>query len=236
MAGSAPGTRITSSRWASSPASSFGPLAPWRDQPASASAASEPRSIARAPRSARVRTRARQSPSSGPCGRARTTIAVAPPAMSQPSSVGARHDVLAIGHAAGEQVLEEVADRRLARSLRRPRALQLEPDQVRHESQQRARRLLAARPVAQAPDLGLRHPQRDRLGPGLARHHRALVLGRRARHGQHAAPRVEHDHARVERPAGRARHGGQPGAGLDRIGDLVEGLQEGARLCGHQPA
>ena len=43
--------------------------------------------VARAPRSASVRTRARQSPSSGPCGRARTTIAVAPPPMSQPSSV-----------------------------------------------------------------------------------------------------------------------------------------------------
>jgi hypothetical protein len=31
----------------------------------------------------------------------------------------ARHDVLPIGHAAGEQVLEEVADRCLARALRR---------------------------------------------------------------------------------------------------------------------
>ena len=208
-AGSAPGTRITSSRSARSAAPSFGPLPPWRDQPDSASAASAPRSIARAPRSARVSTRARQSPSSGPCGRARTITAVAPSPRSQPSSAArATMFSLSVMRRASRSWMKSPTAA-LAGPLGRARALQLEPDQVPHEAQQRRRRLLAARPVAKAADLGVGHAQLGRLRAGLAGHHRALVLRRRARHREHAAARVEHDHARVERPARRPRHGGQ---------------------------
>ena len=66
-----------------------------------------------------VRTRARQSPSSGPCGRARTTIDAGAAAEVAAQLGGAGHDVLAVGDAAREQVLEEVADGGLARALGR---------------------------------------------------------------------------------------------------------------------
>ena len=157
-AASAPGQRITSSRSARAPASSFGPL-PWRVQPALASAASELRSSARAPRSAAVSTRARQSPSSGCWGRARTTSTPAPAPRSQPELAGAGHDVLAVGDAAGEQVLQEVAHRGLAGPLGRLGPVDLERDQVAHEPQQRRRRRLAAGAVAQLAHRQLGHPQ-----------------------------------------------------------------------------
>ena len=233
-AASAAGMRITSSRSASRPAPSFGPLAPWRDQPASASAASAPRSIARAPRSASVSTRARQSPSSGPCGRARTTMAVAPPSRSQPSS------------AARATMFSRSVTRRARRSwMKSPTAASVARSGARERSSSSPIRFPTSLssapggcsprgPVAQPSHLGVGHPQVDGLGAGLAGHHRALVLGRRARHGEHAAAGVEHDHARVERAARRARHRGQAGARLDRVRDLVEGLEERTRLGRHQ--
>ena len=46
----------------------------------------EPRASPRAPRSTSVSTRARQSPSVGWCGVVRTTITLAPPVRSTPSS------------------------------------------------------------------------------------------------------------------------------------------------------
>ena len=77
---------ITSSRL---PAAAASPALarPWRaTQPGETSAVSAVRSTARAPRSATVSTRARQSPSSGCCGRARATSTLAPADRSQPSS------------------------------------------------------------------------------------------------------------------------------------------------------
>ena len=70
-------------------------------------------------------------------------------------------------------------------------------------------------PVAQLAHHRLGHRQLHVWLSPSPRHHGALVLGRGAGHGQHAAPGVEHDHAGVQRPAGRARHRGQAGAGLD---------------------
>ena len=144
--------------------------------------------------------------------------------------LGAREDVLAVGDLAPEQVLEEVADRRLARPLRRLRALELEPDQARHEAQQVGRGRRAVRPVAQLADDLVGHSQLHLLAAALAGQHGALVLGGLAGHGQHARRGVEHDHAGAQGPARRAGHGRKPGAGLDRLGDLVEGLEERPRL------
>ena len=114
-----------------------------------------------------------------------------------------------------------------------PTAASLEPDQVADQPQERPRRRLAARAVTEPAHLGVGHPQLDRFRAPLTRHHGALVLGGRARHGKHAAPGVEHDHARLERTARRARNRGQAGTRLDRVRDRVEGLEEGALLCGH---
>ena len=77
----------------------------------------------------------------------------------------ARHDVLAVGDPAREQVLEEVADGGLGRPLGRARALELEPIRFATSRSSARRRRLAARPVAQPADLGVGHPQLDRLGP-----------------------------------------------------------------------
>jgi hypothetical protein len=128
-----------------------------------------------------------------------------------------RHDVLAVGKPPPEQVLEEVTDGGLGGPLRRLGAVDLEADQVRHQAQQRPGRRLTARPVAQLSDLLLGHPQLDALRAALAGHHGALVLARGARHGQHAAGGVQHDHARVERAAGGPGYLGQAGAGLDGL-------------------
>ena len=204
-------------------------------------------------RPARLRQRGQRAALDGACAAlgqrqdARAPVALLRSLRTRPHQDGGRavaqvaaqlggpgHDVLAVSDPAPEQVLDEVADGCLGRSLGRARALELEPDQVAHEPQQRGGRRLAAGPVAQRPNVGVGHTQVDGLGPGLAGHHGPLVLGRRARHGQHAAAPVEHDHARLERPAGRARDGGQAGARLDRVRDLVEGLEEGALSRGHQ--
>ena len=86
------------------------------------------------------------------------------------------------------------------------RAIDLEADQRSPPSAAaRARRLVAARPVAQLAD-GLRRPRAARPSPRpLAGHHRALVLGRGAGHREHAArprrARSRWRRARAPRPA-----------------------------------
>jgi hypothetical protein len=140
---------------------------------------------------------------------------------------------LAIGDPAAEEVVQEVGDRRLAGALGRLRPVYLEADQIGHQPQQSARRLHATRPEAELAHRDLGHGQPHGAGVAFERHHRALVLRRGARHRQNVARGVEHDHARVERPAGGPRHAGQAGAGLHRLGDLLERIQERSRLFGH---
>jgi hypothetical protein len=147
---------------------------------------------------------------------------------------GAGDDVLAVRDAPGEQVAQEVADGRLGGALGCLGAVDLEADQVRDQTQQRGRRRLAAGAVAQLTHRQLGHAQLDSLGAPLTGHRRALVLGRGARHGQHAAGCVDHDHAGVEGATGRAGDLGQAGAGLDGLGYLVERLQEGPGLGGRR--
>jgi hypothetical protein len=145
---------------------------------------------------------------------------------------GPGHDVRAIRDATREQVLEEVADRGFGRPRGRLGPIDLEADQVRHQAQQRGRRRFTARAVAELSDRQLGHAQLDALRPSLAGHHGALVLARLAGHREHAAARVEHDHAGIERPPGRARHRRKTGARLDRLRDLVQRLQERAATGG----
>ena len=90
----------------------------------------------------------------------------------------------------GEQVVEEVAHGGLARALGRLGPLDLEADQVRHEPQQRGA-AAARRAGGSAAGRPAPRPRAARRvsRAALARHHRALVLGRRAGHRQHAARR-----------------------------------------------
>ena len=92
----------------------------------------------------------------------------------------------------------------LARSGARARSSS-SPIRFADEPQQRARRLArhaagsaAARPRPRPPAAS------TRLGPGLAGHHRALVLRRRARHREHAAP-PRRARSRSRRAPGRRR-------------------------------
>ena len=141
-------------------------------------------------------------------------------------------DVLPIGDPARQQVLEEVPHRRLRGPGGRLRPVDLEGDQVRHEPLEGGRRRCAAGPEPELAHRKLGHAKVDPLGAAFAGHDGALVLARLARHGQHAARRVEHDHARVERPACRPGDRRQPRAGLDRLRDLVERLEEGGGVGG----
>ena len=90
----------------------------------------------------------------------------------------------------------------------------------------RRRRTTGAQPELAHALVG--HAQVDRLGLALPGQHRPLVLGRQARHREHSRVGAEHHHAGVQRVTGRPHDGGQPGSGLDRLGDLLERIEEGA--------
>ena len=144
-----------------------------------------------------------------------------------------RDDVLPVGDAAREQVLDEVADGGLGRPLRRPRALQLETDQVAHEPQQRRRGLLAARPVAQAPTSASATRSSTISVPASP-----AITARSSSGDAHATASTLLPGSSTITLASSAllaarATGGQPGAGLDRVRDLVEGLEEGARPRRH---
>ena len=152
--------------------------------------------------------------------------ACAPVALLRVLRPGARHDHaragrevaaelrrprghrLPVGNAARQKLVHEVRHRRLAGTLRRLRAIHLEADQVGHHPQQRGRRLGAAHAVAKLADRRLGDRQLDGPGISFERHHRSLVVRRRAGDRQHAAPRSSTiTLASSARPAARATLG-----------------------------
>ena len=188
------------------------------------------RSTTRAPRSARVSTRARQSPSSGAWGRARAMTTTAPSPRPQPSSSAAGDDVLAVGHLAAHEVLEEVAAprprwRARGRSSGRPRARSAWPPSAAGPGSGRSPRGRKR----SSPTHRVGHPQLDALAGALARP--SPRARRRATRRPTASTLSEASRtialASSARP-GRAGDRGQAGARLDRVGDLLEELQEGA--------
>ena len=139
---------------------------------------------------------------------------------------------------ARHEVVEQVAHGRLARALGPARPLDLEREDRRDDPDEVGGVRLAAVAVVQPADDGAADRQVELLAAALARQHRPLVLGRRARHREHAARGVDHRDARVERAPARARDLGQPGAALDGLGDRSERGAEGRRqrllrLLGH---
>ena len=220
-----PGTRIVSSR-------AGGRVVPSerrRGGPSSMVAARQVRSTPRAPRAATASTRSRQSPSSAWWGLARATTTAAPADRSQPSS-----SARAITFWRSVSLRESRSPRKsataasLARSgaWARPTSCAISVVTMRMQHR-RGRR--GPRAQAQLADGRVGDPQLHDLGGALARQHRALVLGRAAGHGQDAGAAVQDDHAGLQRVGRGAGDGGQPGAGLDRLRHLAEGVQDRAR-------
>ena len=77
-------------------------------------------------------------------------------------------------------------------------------------------------PVAKLAHHHVGHPQLVDQGAVAPAEHEALVLGRRARHGEHAARGVDHGHARPQRAVRGSGHLGQAAARLDRRRDVAE--------------
>ena len=122
------------------------------------------RSTPRAPRSATASTRARQSPSSALLRAGAGHDHAAPSPRSQPSSSARAVMFSRSVTLRAEQVGEEVADRRLAGALGRPRAVDLLADQRRDDPQQRGRRRRAARAQRAAG----RRARRPRAAPATS--------------------------------------------------------------------
>ena len=76
--------------------------------------------------------------------------------------------------------------------------------------------------VAQLADGGVGDPQLDRGHPLAAGEQLLLLVGGGAGDREHGAGAVDQGDAGVEQPRRRARHRGQAGARLDRLGERVE--------------
>ena len=83
------------------------------------------------------------------------------------------------------------------------------------------------RPVAQLADRAVGDPQLDRRHPLAAGQQLLLLVGRGAGHGEHRARALDQRDAGVQHPRRGPRHGGQPGARLDRLGERARGAALG---------
>ena len=184
---------------------------------------------ARAPRSATARTRARQPSSVGAWGRARATIMLAPSATSSESSrARASSSSRSVSSRASSARRKSAAAVSAARSGARTRSTSeaiIVTSSRRIEALGSVRARMCSEPTtASATRSGSAHAV-------AAREQRALLGGRARGDREGRAPRVGHREARVERLRRRAHDLRQSGAGLDRLGDRVQGgeLSHGAQ-------